>query len=57
MWLTVCSLVSVEIYPREGTETFFFFASSRLRWLKFIPVRGRVLSKPNISFIGLNLSP
>ena len=30
----------VEIYPREGTETFFFFASSRLRLVEIYPREG-----------------
>ena len=31
----------VEIYPREGTETFCHFCHPPSRELKFIPVRGR----------------
>ena len=33
----------VEIYPREGTETFNIFTMPFISPLKFIPVRGRKL--------------
>ena len=36
-----CASVYVEIYPREGTETYIFICQPSTIRLKFIPVRGR----------------